>query len=298
MGREKKPIIALMYDFDKTLCEKDMQEYSFIPSIGMSSEEFWGEANRISVKNHMDRILAYMYLMIKQAKKNDVPITKEAFNDLGKDVVLLKGVKTWFRRLNEYANDLGVELEHYIISSGLSEIIQGTPIAKYFKRIYACEFHYNASGNADWPQQAINFTSKTQFIFRISKGVLDTSEDYILNSYVPEDGRRIPYRNMIYIGDGLTDVPCMTVVKSRGGESVAIYHQGERQKVYKLIKENRVGYIAQADYSENSDLENIVKQLIEKMAINDKMAKLHITQLEQVKEEERQKEYEQSRNNQ
>lgn len=276
-----KPIIALMYDFDKTLCEKDMQEYSFIPSIGMSPEEFWGEANKISVKNSMDRILAYMYLMIKLAKKKDIPITKEAFKELGKDVVLLRGVKTWFKRISEIAKSEGVIVEHYIISSGLSEIIEGTPIAKYFKRIYACEFHYNERGNADWAQQAINFTTKTQFIFRISKGVLDTVDDYTLNSYVSENDRRIPYRNMIYIGDGLTDVPCMTVVRDRGGESIAIYHKGEEDKAYKLIQENRVGYIAYADYSKDCELENIVKQVIKKMAIVDYLEHLHEQELQE-----------------
>lgn len=276
-----KPIIALMYDFDKTLCEKDMQEYSFIPSIGMSPEEFWGEANKISVKNSMDRILAYMYLMIKLAKKKDIPITKEAFKELGKDVVLLRGVKTWFKRISEIAKNEGVIVEHYIISSGLSEIIEGTPIAKYFKRIYACEFHYNERGNADWAQQAINFTTKTQFIFRISKGVLDTVDDYTLNSYVSENDRRIPYRNMIYIGDGLTDVPCMTVVRDRGGESIAIYHKGEEDKAYKLIQENRVGYIAYADYSKDCELENIVKQLIKKMAIVDYLERRHEQELQE-----------------
>ena len=276
-----KPIIALMYDFDKTLCEKDMQEYSFIPSIGMSPEEFWGEANKISVKNSMDRILAYMYLMIKLAKKKDIPITKEAFKELGKDVVLLRGVKTWFKRISEIAKSEGVIVEHYIISSGLSEIIEGTPIAKYFKRIYACEFHYNERGNADWAQQAINFTTKTQFIFRISKGVLDTVDDYTLNSYVSENNRRIPYRNMIYIGDGLTDVPCMTVVRDRGGESIAIYHKGEEDKAYKLIQEDRVGYIAYADYSKDCELENIVKQLIKKMAIVDYLERRHEQELQE-----------------
>lgn len=286
MEKQSKTIIALMYDFDKTLCEKDMQEYSFIPSLGMNSSEFWGEANRIATKSNMDKILAYMYLMIKLAKKKDIPITKESFMKLGKDVVLLKGVKSWFKRMEEYAKELDIEIEHYIISSGLAEIIEGTPIAKYFKRIYACEFHYNERGNADWAQQAINYTTKTQFIFRISKGVLDKMDDYTLNSYVSEDERRIPYRNMIYIGDGLTDVPCMTVVRSRGGESIALYHKKERNKVYKLIKENRVGYIAKADYSVGSELEGIVKQVIHKMAINDHLSKLHAFQLKEIYQEE------------
>lgn len=274
-----KPIIALMYDFDKTLCEKDMQEYSFIPSLGMNASEFWGETNKIASKCNMDNILAYMYLMIKLAKKKDIPITKEAFNKLGEDVVLIRGVKSWFKRINDYARSIGAVVEHYIISSGLSEIIQGTPIAKYFKRIYACEFHYNERGNADWAQQAINFTTKTQFIFRISKGVLDTIDDYKLNSYVSENERRIPYRNMIYIGDGITDVPCMTVVKDRGGNSIAIYQNKGKDNAYKLIRENRVGFIATADYSKDSELEKIVKQLINRMVITDALERQHDQQL-------------------
>ncbi|MGM9899577.1 MAG: HAD family hydrolase [Bacilli bacterium] len=279
----KKPIIALMYDFDKTLCAKDMQEYSFIPSLGMDASEFWGEANKIATKNHMDNILAYMYLMIKLAKKKDIPITKEAFNELGKDVVLIKGVKSWFKRINDYARSVGAVVEHYIISSGLSEIIEGTPIAKYFKRIYACEFHYNERGNADWAQQAINFTTKTQFIFRISKGVLNTIDDYKLNSYVSENERRIPYRNMVYIGDGITDVPCMTVVKDRGGHSIAIYQNNGKENAYKLIRENRVDFIADADYSKDSELEKIVKQLINKMIIVDSLEHQHDQQLSEAK---------------
>lgn len=278
------PKIALMYDFDKTLCGKDMQEYSFIPSVGLSAEEFWEEANKISVKSNMDRILAYMLLMIKLAKKNEVEITKESFNKLGKDVVLLKGVKSWFRRINEFGKSLGVEVEHYIISSGLAEIINGTPIAKEFKKVYACEFHYNNSGNADWPQQVVNYTTKTQFIFRISKGVLDTMDDKRLNSYTRESERTIPYRNMIYLGDGLTDVPCMTVVKDRGGESIAIYHRGEKQVAKKLLKEKRVTFMCKADYSQDSELEKIVKKIIQKMAITDELIMLHHEQLNGINE--------------
>lgn len=280
MSEENKMAkIALMYDFDKTLCGKDMQEYSFIPSVGMTANDFWDEANKISVKSNMDRILAYMLLMIKLAKKNEVEITKESFNKLGKDVVLLKGVKTWFKRINDYGKSLGVEVEHYIISSGLAEIINGTSIAKEFKRVYACEFHYNNSGNADWPQQVVNYTTKTQFIFRISKGVLDTMDDKRLNSYTKASERTIPYRNMIYIGDGLTDVPCMTVVKDRGGESIAIYHRGEKQTAEKLLREKRVTFMCKADYSQDSQLESIVKKIIKKMAITDELEKLHQEQL-------------------
>jgi len=282
MGNKKKPIIALMYDFDKTLCGKDMQDYSFIPSIGMNSSEFWQEANKLATKTNMDKILAYMYLMIKTAKKNDVPITREAFTKLGEEVVLLKGVKGWFERINAYGKVYDVEIEHYILSSGLSEIIEGTPIAKHFKRIYACQFHYNERGNADWPQQAVNYTTKTQFLFRISKGVLDVMDDFTLNSSISEEDRRIPYHNMIYIGDGLTDVPCMRLVKERGGESIAIYHRNEKQVVNKLLREGRVNYTCPADYTNGSMLDSIVKKIIQKMAISQELINTHEEQLKEV----------------
>lgn len=282
MSKNKKPIIALMYDFDKTLCGKDMQDYSFIPSIGMNSSEFWQEANKLATKTNMDKILAYMYLMIKTAKKNDVPITKEAFTKLGEEVVLLKGVKGWFERINAYGKVYDVEIEHYILSSGLSEIIEGTPIAKHFKRIYACQFHYNERGNADWPQQAVNYTTKTQFLFRISKGVLDVMDDFTLNSSISEEDRRIPYHNMIYIGDGLTDVPCMRLVKERGGESIAIYHRNEKQVVNKLLKEGRVNYTCPADYTNGSMLDTIVKKIIQKMAISQELINTHESQMKEV----------------
>jgi len=281
---KKKHIIALMYDFDKTLCAKDMQEYSFIPNIGMKADEFWFEANKISVKNNMDRILAYMYLMLKTAKKKDLPITKEAFQELGQDVVLYKGVKSWFKRINEYGRSLGVEIEHYILSSGLKEIIEGTPIAKEFKKIYACEFHYNERGNADWPQQTVNFTTKTQFLFRISKGVLDVTDDVRLNTKIKDEERRIPYYNMIYFGDGLTDVPCMKLVKQYGGHSIAIYNKKEKKKVEQLLVDERVNFICEGDYQKDSELEIIVKKLIQQVAASNDLLDLSKEQYQQMRD--------------
>ena len=281
---KKKHIIALMYDFDKTLCAKDMQEYSFIPNIGMKADEFWSEANKISVKNDMDRILAYMYLMLKTAKKKDLPITKEAFQKLGHDVVLYKGVKTWFKRINDYGKSLGVEIEHYILSSGLKEIIEGTPIAKEFKKIYACEFHYNERGNADWPQQTVNFTTKTQFLFRISKGVLDVTDDVRLNTKIKDEERRIPYYNMIYFGDGLTDVPCMKLVKQYGGHSIAIYNKKEKKKVEQLLVDERVNFICEGDYQKDSELEIIVKKLIQQVAASNDLLDLSKEQYKQMRD--------------
>lgn len=278
-----KPTIALLYDFDKTLSIKDQQEYTFIPSLGMEAAEFWGEADKISKENNMDRILSYMFLMIKQARKKNVEITKEAFKALGADVDLLPGVKTWFKRINDYGKSKGVKIEHYIISSGLKEIMEGTPIAKHFKRIYGCEFHYNTNGNADWPAQVVNYTTKTQFIFRISKGALDLYDDSLVNSYMPMHSRSVPYSNMIYIGDGLTDVPCMKLIRDRGGESIALFHGKNKSLSQKLLLEKRVGFICPANYSKNSELEITVKTLIDKIKIVEDLEREHEKQYEDAK---------------
>ena len=221
--------------------------------------------------------------MIKQARKKNVEITKEAFKALGADVDLLPGVKTWFKRINDYGKSKGVKIEHYIISSGLKEIMEGTPIAKHFKRIYGCEFHYNTNGNADWPAQVVNYTTKTQFIFRISKGALDLYDDSLVNSYMPMHSRSVPYSNMIYIGDGLTDVPCMKLIRDRGGESIALFHGKNKSLSQKLLLEKRVGFICPANYSKNSELEITVKTLIDKIKIVEDLEREHEKQYEDAK---------------
>ncbi len=264
---KKIPKIALMYDFDKTLSTKDMQEYSFIPNLGMSASEFWTRSNDISIELGMDRILSYMYLMIKEAKAKAVPIRRENFVKLGRDIEFLPGVTTWFERINEFGRQQGAEIQHYIISSGLKEIIEGSKISKEFKKIYACEFHYDENGVADWPLLAVNYTSKTQFPYRINKGVLDISNDADLNNFVPKDDRPVPFRNMIYIGDGLTDVPCMKLVKTNGGQSIAVYTQ--KRKVEDLLRHGRVNYIAPANYCSGSYLETLIKEIIVQMVSTD-----------------------------
>ncbi len=273
MAANKRPIIAMMYDFDKTLSPKDMQEYSFIPNMGMLPEDFWAESNRLSEK--MDRILAYMYLMIDKANARHTSIRRADFVKLGKDIAFFPGVTQWFPMMNAFAAEAGATIEHYIISSGLKEIIEGTEIAGAFKEIFACEFFYNQNDVAVWPQMAVNYTTKTQFLFRINKGVMDLSDDDALNRYVPEDERRIPFRNMVYVGDGLTDVPCMKLVKTNGGKSIAVYPKGEKTKVGDLLRHGRVDYIAVADYSEKGELAAIMKNIIQKMVADDKLVEMH-----------------------
>lgn len=262
------PIIALIYDFDKTLATDDMQNFSFIPALGMESQEFWG-LSRVLVQNTgMDKILAYMYLMIEQCKKQNIPLTREYLNALGKDVKFFDGVTNWFKRINAFGQELGVQVEHYILSSGTKEIIEGTSIAKEFKDIYACEFLFDEeTGVATWPRIAINYTTKTQFLFRVAKGIFDIQDDASVNTR--SKSVRIPFRNIVYIGDGLTDVPCMTLVKERGGKSIAIYPKGQKEKVYGLYEEERVNFICRGDYSSNSDLDKIVKLIINQVAVTD-----------------------------
>ena len=263
----KKPIVAIVYDFDKTLSTDDMQNFSSIPNLDMKSDEFWEEANKLSDKAGMDRILCYMLLMIRQCQEKGISLTREYLNSLGKEVQFFNGVTTWFKRINKFADELGIKVEHYIVSSGTREIIEGTDIAKEFKQVYACEFLYDKDGIACWPKFAVNYTVKTQYIFRISKGILDPNDDVNLNS--KSEKHRIPFRNIVYIGDGLTDVPCMLLVKERGGKSIAIYPKGQKNKVEHLYRHGRVNYICKGDYSQGSDIEKIIKLIINQASITD-----------------------------
>ena len=270
-----KPIIAIMYDFDKTLSTKDMQDYGFIPNLGIPSKEFWGGVAELKKAEDMDPVLAYLYYMLKMAEEKGVPVTREALVDSGKNIEYYPGVEEWFERINSYGEENGVTIEHYVISSGIKEIIDGSSINKYFKKVYACEFLYNEDKKAVWPKVAVNYTNKTQFLFRINKGILDTWDDKKLNAYLPENERPIRFRNMIYIGDGLTDVPCMQLVKKNKGQSIAVFHQCKKQVANQLLSENRVDFITEADYRKDSELDHIVKTIIEKMAVVEKLVKLN-----------------------
>lgn len=278
-----KTTIGILYDFDKTLCTTDMQEYGFIKNLGMNSGDFWGEAANITKTHEVEKILAYMFVMIRECKKRGIPLTEKYLNECGKDVILYKGVLSWFDRINAFGESLGVSIEHYIISSGTYEIIQGTPIAKYFKRIYACRYMYDENGEAIWPALAINYTLKTQYIYRISKGILDVTDDYNLNRLQDESLRHIAYRNMIYIGDGMTDIPCMKMVKQKGGKSIAVYAAGRSETAKPLVYDDRINYVCVADYSQNSTLDKIVKLMIENMATLEKLRVKEEMQLSQYK---------------
>lgn len=261
-------VIALMYDFDKTLCTKDMQEYTFIPNLGITAGEFWSEANKLREVDKMDQVLTYMYLMVKKTEDIGYHLTKDYLKDMGDKVELFPGVTSFFERINAYGREKGITVEHYIISSGVKEIIEGSKIGKYFKRIYASEFYYDEKGHAVWPKIAINYTNKTQFLMRINKGILDTADDYRINKKMEEKDRRIAISNMIYIGDGLTDVPCMKLTKDGGGVSIAVYTDKSEKVAKELYEDERINYMAKADYSEGSKIDMIVKKTIDAMAIS------------------------------
>lgn len=261
----RKPIMAIMYDFDKTLSTTDMQNYAFIPALGMTPDEFWGATGEFSKKTGTERILSYMYMMIYLSKQKGIQCTQKFLNSLGKEVEYYPGVETWFKRINDYGREKGVKVEHYLISSGTKEIVDGTSIAKEFKKIYGCEFYYDPETKvAIWPKFAINYTQKTQYFFRISKGITSLKDDSVNDK---TNNRRIPYENMVYLGDGMTDVPCMVLVKQNGGNAIAIYNKKDQTSVSSLLKGGRVNFACEADYREFSDVDQTIKLIIDKISV-------------------------------
>lgn len=275
----EKPIIAIIYDFDKTLCDQDMQNYSFIPNLGMTPAEFWNEISDFSSSENMEGILSYLYYMVKKSAERGKPVTKDYLRSLGKDVNFYPGVLEWFERINQYGKEQGAIIEHYIISSGIKDIIESSLIAKHFKAIYGCDFYYDDNGNAVWPKIAINFTGKTQYLYKINKGILDEADSTEVNKKHKE--KRIPFRNMIYIGDGLTDIPCMTMLKKQGGKSIGIYVTKDKEKVQQFLIDDRINYVCPANYKENSYLDRTVKLIIKSTCLISELAALEEKQTHQ-----------------
>ncbi|WP_337416632.1 HAD family hydrolase [Dysosmobacter sp.] len=276
------PIIAFLYDFDKTLCTTDMEDYAFIPSLGYTPAEFWGKANAFGWENRMDGLLAYMYTMIQECAAQNIKLDRAFLNHCGESIQLFPGVREWFARINAFGESLGVQVEHYVISSGLREIIEGSGIAQEFREIYACEFYYNENGDACWPKLDVNFTNKTQFVYRINKGILDVSRDRELNDSMPDDSKRVPFTNMIYMGDGLSDVPCMKMMRAYGGQAIAVYQASNRQGVEKLLADGRVDFIFPADYREGMELDRTVRDILRKMTITDRLLEVNNRQLRSI----------------
>lgn len=275
-----KPIVALIYDFDKTLSPKDMQEYSFLPGIKVEPERFWGLCHDFSLEHGMDSVLTYMYLM-KEMAQGEWALSREKLRELGRAVEFFPGVESWFDRINAIGEANGVIVEHYIISSGLTEIIQGSAIGQYFKAVFAASFCYDENGKPVWPSTAINYTNKTQYLFRINKGILDVTNDRDLNAFTPEYMRRIPFTNMIYIGDGLTDVPCMKMTKQKGGYSIVVHAPGKTDTADDMLLQNRVDFSLEADYSAGSEMEQVVTMLMRRILATHDLSQRHAAQVRQ-----------------
>ena len=263
---KKRPQVALVYDFDGTLSPGNMQEFGFIQATGKTKEEFWDRNRKLAEGKDANGILTYMFLMLEEAKKNNISLTRESFQSFGKNVELFRGVKQWFSFINEYGASIGLDIRHYINSSGLKEMIEGTPIAQEFENIYACSFLYDDDGIAYWPAVAVDYTTKTQFLFKINKGIRQVSDNRRVNQFIPDSKRPIPFPRMIYFGDGETDVPCMKMVKEHGGHAIAVYNTPEKEAMAcQLVREGRANFMCTANYSRGGVMNIIVKRILDKI---------------------------------
>lgn len=292
-----KPILAICYDFDRTLSPEDMQAQGYIQSIGYDVADFWKESNSLAADNDMDQNLAYMYTMVTKARGRLV-FNKEILKADGAKIKLYPGVDTWFTRVNQYGQEKGITIEHYIISSGLKEMIEGTMVAKYFKKIYASSFYFDDVGVAVWPAQAVNYTNKTQYLFRIKKGILDINDQKV-NDYFDPDKVVVPFRNMVYIGDSDTDIPCMKLVNSNGGYSIGVYDSEtqDKTKVFKMLREHRIKYFAPADYREGSSLEGLIKNIVDRTKTNEVLERKYFKCFHEMSEEQKNKSIEEIHKN-
>lgn len=266
MTKEDSFNVALVYDFDGTLAPGNMQEFGFVQAIGKDPNEFWNKTYEMAVGNDASTILCYMYLMLQEAKANGISLKRDNFRKFGSMIKLYQGVEEWFSLINQYGKSIGLNIQHYINSSGLKEMVEGTSIAKEFENIYACSFLYDTEGNAYWPAVAVDYTTKTQFLFKINKGIKEVSDNKKINEYVAKEDRPIPFERMIYFGDGETDVPSMSVVKSQGGHAIAVYGDPKKKATAtKLINANRVDFMCMADYSEGREVYDTVCRILNKI---------------------------------
>lgn len=278
--------VALIYDFDGTLSTTDMQDYGLIPEFGMKPKEFWPIANQWSVDNGADQVTGSMYFFVKTAREMGIKLTRENFRKAGQNIIYFKGVEEWFDRMTAYGKDLNLQVEHYIISAGYEEIIEGCKIYKYFKNVFGCSFAYGEDGTPVWPARVINYSTKTQYLSKINKG-LGKLEDRLVNEFMPDEERPIPFRRMIYFGDGSTDIPSMKLTKERNGTAIAVYNPKDtatsKKKALKLLKDGRVNFALPADYREGKQLDVVIKTIL------DKIAKERDLEILQAKEEEKKK---------
>lgn len=266
---------AIIYDYDGTLARGNIQENSFLPAIEMERGDFWQEVKRLTKQHDADEILVYMQLMLRKAGERKIDVTRKELRRHGRDSQLFDGLAdlSWFTRLNGFAKERGLALEHYIISSGTQEMIEGSVVAEAFKGIFASRYMYNEREQAEWPSLAINYTTKTQFLFRINKGIDNVWDNDATNAFMPEAERPIPFARMIFIGDGDTDIPAMKMTSHYGGNSIAAYDPDRDQrsldKIYRLISDGRVNFVAEADYTENASMDILLKGILGRIARNE-----------------------------
>lgn len=271
---QRKPTVALIYDFDGTLSPRNMQEFGFIQAINKDPDEFWAKNRQLAQANDANGILCYMYLMLQAAKENGIVLRRDELRRFGARIELYPGVKEWFGLINSYGQKIGLNIRHYINSSGLREMIEGTPIAHEFYNIFACSFLYDRNGIAYWPGVAVDYTGKTQFLYKINKGINEVSDNVKINQFMPAYLRPIPFENMIYFGDGDTDIPCMKMVKTSGGHSIAVYGKSSKETAMKLIREDRVNFACAADYRCGRSVHSVVKRILDKIKADSEFSRL------------------------
>ncbi|MBR0138464.1 MAG: haloacid dehalogenase-like hydrolase [Erysipelotrichaceae bacterium] len=257
--------IAIMYDFDKTLSPANMQEFSLIPALGYTADEFWNMTGAYTKANNMDSILSALYMIVKKAEEKGVKLTREKMHELGEQITFYPGVEEYFDKINEYGRSKGLQVEHFIISSGNRELVEGCRIYPHFTKVFGSAYHFGKDGIADWPAVAINYTTKTQYLYRINKNALDITDNTTVNAHMSKEDRDIPFTRMIYIGDGFTDVPCMQVVKDNGGFSIAVYTEEDREVAKALVNDGRVNFAAEADYNSDTPLYKTICSILDKM---------------------------------
>jgi hypothetical protein len=244
-----------------------MQEFGLLQDIGYENpNEFWNLCDQIAKTNDAGGISVVMYALQTEAQRHGIRCTREMLRRYGQSVQFFPGVTEWFDTINEYAAQIGVQVKHYINSSGIKEMIEGCAIAKAFEQIYACSYLYDSNGDACWPSVVVDYTKKTQFLFKINKGIREVSDRVRVNEFVPTDERPVPFERMIYFGDGETDVPCMRTVKSNGGYSFAVYgNDKKRALAQQLLAEGRVNFACNADYTDQGEMMEIVKRILDKI---------------------------------
>lgn len=265
-------VAALVYDFDGTLAKGNLPEHGLFPELGINTEHerktFWDENKRRAKQHKSDEVLSYMKAILERAEKRGVKLTREYLVQHGRKVPFFKGVEEWFERINGFAEVDGFRLQHYVISSGLLELIEGTAVYSRFEFVFASAYEYDESRCPVWPAVGVNYTTKTQFLFRINKGILNVHDNDEINKWQPKEERPVPFSRMIFIGDGDTDIPSMKMVRYQGGQAVAVFDPDEfknprkQEAMRRLIAEDRVDYVAPADYSPGSQLEITVRGIL------------------------------------